>query len=110
MNDIEDRLGDEDGIAILFRPGAMFLDSHGASGGIIADLVDLQERGAVREIGTQDGTTRVDGAKGLGGCARSLGENGFRQHDVLDGITVGSLAMEELHLAGDLVTEAIATL
>ena len=88
----------------------MFLDSHGASGGIIADLVDLQERGAVREIGTQDRTTRVNGAKGLGGCARSLGENGFRQHGVLDGITVGSLAMEELHLAGDLVTEAIATL
>ena len=108
--DIENRLSGEDGIAILFWPSAMLLNGYGASGGVITDLVDLQERGAVRQVSTQDRTMRIDGTEGLGRRARGLGEDGFGQHDVLDGITVGRLAMEELHLARDFVAEAVATL
>ena len=110
VDDVEDRLSDENSVTILFRPSAMLLDGHGASSGVIPDLVDLQKRSAVREIGTQDGAAGVDGAEGLGGRTRSLGENRLRQHDVLDGITVGRLAVIQFQLAGDFVAEAVAAL
>ena len=110
VNDVEDGLGDEDGVAIFIRPGAVLLDGHGARGGVVADLVDLQERRAVRQVGAQDGTTRIHGTEGLGRRTRCLGEDGFREHDVLDRITVGRLAVIQLHLAGDFVAEAVAAL
>ena len=110
MDDIEDRLGDEDRVAIGVGPSTMFLHGDGTGSGVVADLVDLQERSSVREVGAQDRTTWVDGAEGFSGRARGLGENRLRQHDVLDGVTVGRLAVIELHLAGDFVAEAVATL
>ena len=88
----------------------MFLHGDRTGSGVVADLVDLQERSSVREVGAQDRTTWVDGAEGFSGRARGLGENRLRQHDVLDGVTVGRLAVIELHLAGDFVAEAVATL
>ena len=42
--------------------------------------------------------------------ARGLGEDGLREHDVLDRIAVRRLAMEEFHIGGDLVAEAVAAL
>ena len=110
VDDVEDRLGDEDGVTIFLGPGAVFLDGHGAGGGVIPDLVDLQERSTVRQVGAEHRATRVHGVEGLGGRARGLGQDGLREHDVLDRVAVGRLAVIELHLAGDLVAEAIAAL
>ena len=110
VDDVEDRLGDEDTVTVVLGPGAMLLDSHGTSRGVIADLVDLQQRSAIRQIGTQHRTTRIHGAESLGRRARGLGQDGLGDDGVLDRVAVGRLAVEELHLAGDFVAEAVAAL
>ena len=110
VDDVEDRLGDEDAVTVVLGPGAMLLDGHGTSRGVIADLVDLQQRSAIRQIGTQHGTTRIHGAESLGRRARGLGQDGLGDDGVLDRVAVGRLAVEELHLAGDFVAEAVAAL
>ena len=88
----------------------MLLNGDRAGGGVIADLVDLQQGGAVRQVRTQDGATRVDGVEGLGRSAGGLGEDGLGEDDVLDRVAVRRLAMEELHVGGHLVAEAVAAL
>ena len=108
VDDVEDGLGHPHGAVIFLGPGAPFIDGGGAAGGVMADLVDLHQRGAVRQVGAGDRTTAVDGIEGLGGRARGLGEDLLREDDVLDGVTVGGLAVVELHVARDLVAEAVA--
>ena len=110
VDDVQNRLGDEDGVAILLRPGSMFLHGHGTGGGVVTDLVDLQQRSPVRQVFTQDGAARVDGVEGLGRRTRGLGEDGLRKHDVLDRIAGRRLTMEEFHVGSDLVAEAVAAL
>ena len=88
----------------------MLLHGDGASGGVIAHLVDLQQRSAIRQVLAQDGTTGIDGIEGLGRSTRSLGEDGLGEDDVLDRIAVRRLAVEELHVGGHFITEAVAAL
>ena len=110
VDDVEDRFRDEDRVTIGVGPGTVLLHRHRAGGGVESDLVDLQQRGAVREVGTDDGSAGIDRVEGLGGRARGLGEDGLRQDDVLDRVTVGGLAVVELHVGGHLIAEAVAAL
>ena len=108
VDDVEDGLGHPHGAVIFLGPSAPFVDGGGATGGVMADLVDLHQRGAVRHVGAGDRATAVDGVEGLGRRARGLGEDLLREDDVLDGVAVGGLTVVEFHVARDLVAEAVA--
>ena len=107
VDDVENRFADEDRAIVFLGPGTVLIDRRCTGGGVATDLVDLQQRGAIREVLTGNWTTGIHRSEGLGGRARNLRENGLRQHDVLNRITGRRLAMEELHVTGDFVTETI---
>ena len=108
VHDVEDGLGHPHGAVIFLGPGAPFVDGGGATGRVMADLVDLHQGGAVGHVGAGDRATAVDGVEGLGGRARGLGEDLLGEDDVLDGVTIGGLAVVEFHVARDLIAEAVA--
>ena len=110
VNDVEDRLGDEDRTVVFLGPSGVFIDGRRTGGGVATDLVNLEQGSAVREILAEDWATRVHRGERFGGRAGDFSEDAFREDDVLDGVAVRGLTMVEFHVARDFVAEAVATL